>query len=89
MHIGAAPNALTRSLPRTAAVDSLYHNASQRLASKLWMATQTRDFAMHSSILNQMDLLANRYDELSAELSKCVSLIYLHAVDMHVDVVSK
>uniref|UniRef100_K3WFV2 Prokaryotic-type class I peptide chain release factors domain-containing protein n=1 Tax=Globisporangium ultimum (strain ATCC 200006 / CBS 805.95 / DAOM BR144) TaxID=431595 RepID=K3WFV2_GLOUD len=30
---------------------------------------QSRAFAMHASILSQMDLLANRYDELSTELS--------------------
>lgn len=36
----------------------------------LLCAVQTRGFAMHASIANQMDLLANRYDELSTELSK-------------------
>lgn len=39
-------------------------------------ASQRRSFAMHASILNQMDLLAARYDELSTELSKCVCYIY-------------
>ncbi|KAF1326858.1 Peptide chain release factor 1, partial [Globisporangium splendens] len=34
-----------------------------------WWSTQSRTFAMHASILSQMDLLANRYDELSNELS--------------------
>lgn len=44
-------------------------NAHVRL---LLCAAQTRGFAMHASIANQMDLLANRYDELSTELSKYV-----------------
>lgn len=45
---------------------------------------------MHASILNQMDLLATRYDELSTELSKCVrcargrliACIARHAIDL-------
>lgn len=41
----------------------------------LLCAPQTRGFAMHASIANQMDLLANRYDELSTELSKYVLLL--------------
>lgn len=36
----------------------------------LLCTAQTRGFAMHASIANQMDLLASRYDELSTELSK-------------------
>lgn len=33
---------------------------------------QRRGMAMHASILSRMELLSARYDELAAELSKCV-----------------
>jgi hypothetical protein len=43
---------------------------------------------MHASILSQMDLLANRYDELSTELSKCVhaffgTCVYVNKLRVH------
>jgi hypothetical protein len=39
---------------------------------------QTRGFALHTSILSQMEMLPKRYDELSAELSRYVTVIDVH-----------
>lgn len=46
------------------------------VVAKLWQlnVVQARGFAMPAAILNQMELLGSRYDELAHELSQCVAV---------------
>ncbi|KAK1943174.1 hypothetical protein P3T76_005811 [Phytophthora citrophthora] len=46
------------------------------VVAKLWPqnGVQTRGFAMPAAILNQMDLLGRRYDELAHELSQYATI---------------
>lgn len=59
-------------------VTSSSSGSSRRLRAYAQLP-QTRGFAVHASIASQMDLLASRYDDLSAELSQCVLLLSVDA----------
>jgi phosphomevalonate kinase len=48
---------------------NVFNQFNYEMQKQVFMNLQNRSFALHSSILNQMQLLTKRYDDLSHQLS--------------------